>query len=310
MLAKGEAQQGAFSAFAAKMRERLGFDEALSSLLVPKWGVGCRRLTPGKGFLEALIKENVNVVSSEIVKVLPEGVQTADGAVHKMDALVCATGFDTTFRPRFELRGSNGKDLREHWADTNDVEAYMGMSIAGYPNYFTYLGPSNPISNGTLIPVLEKVRAHTCSSSHILTLTPRLQQCDYFVKLAQKLQCEGVKAIEPKEEAVRELNIHHQTFMPRLVFSDSCRSWYKGGKADGKVIAIWPGSSVHYYDAIKDVRWEDYNYVYDSNNRFSYLGNGVSLRELEQDNDLAWYLLKPDQVLTVPDKPAHKPEYE
>jgi hypothetical protein len=82
-----------------------------------------------------------------------------------------------------------------------------------------------------------------------------------MIKLIQKIQCQGVKSISPKSSATAELNKHHQMFLPRMVFTDSCRSWYKGGRSDGKVIAIWPGSSVHYYEVIREVRWEVSNRI-------------------------------------------------
>lgn len=44
-----------------------------------------------------------------------------------------------------------------------------------------------------------------------------------------------------KEEAAHQLNLHHQHFLQRMVFTDDCRSWYKGGRREGKVIGIWPG---------------------------------------------------------------------
>jgi cation diffusion facilitator CzcD-associated flavoprotein CzcO len=119
------------------MKARLNGDERLATALTPKWGVGCRRLTPGLGFLESLVEKNVTVVLDEIEKVVPEGVVTCDGTLHKIDALVCATGFDTTYRPRFNLMGRPAKPLHELWADTNDVEAYLAMMVPDFPNYFS-----------------------------------------------------------------------------------------------------------------------------------------------------------------------------
>jgi len=123
--------------FAKIMKERLGGDEQLAAILTPKWGVGCRRLTPGQNFLESLVKDNVEVVSEEIESITEEGLVTRDGTLHKVDAIVCATGFDTTYRPRFNLVGRQGVSLSDLWANTNDIEAYLAMAIPGLPNYFS-----------------------------------------------------------------------------------------------------------------------------------------------------------------------------
>lgn len=61
--------------------------------------------------------------------------------------------------------------------------------------------------------------------------------------------------------------------MPRTVWTDDCRSWYKDNKTN-RVNALWPGGSLHYIDTIRTPRYEDFNYSYSSVNMFAYLGNG------------------------------------
>lgn len=114
------------------------------------------------------------------------------------------------------------------------------------------------------------------------------------------------RAFDVKSDVVQQLNAHHQKFLQRMVFSDGCRSWYKGGRADGKVIGIWPGSSLHYYEMLSDPRYEDFDYVYRSENLWSFLGNGwteLETKDSEQKGglDLSFYLQKPKEVLRAPD---------
>lgn len=71
------------------------------------------------------------------------------------------------------------------------------------------------------------------------------------------------------------------------------------------VLIVSSGSSLHYMEAINDPRYEDYDYEYQSNNMWNYLGNGWTQletkdRETEDEMDLAWYLIKPSQVLEAP----------
>jgi len=58
----------------------------------------------------------------------------ADGSVVAVDALICATGFDTSFRPAFPVVGFD-KDLRELWQD--EPRSYFSIAAAGLPNYFS-----------------------------------------------------------------------------------------------------------------------------------------------------------------------------
>ncbi|KAI9695963.1 MAG: hypothetical protein M1820_008375 [Bogoriella megaspora] len=286
-LKDSEKQKDAMIAFAELMKGRLGGNEKLAELVTPKYGVGCRRLTPGPNFLETLVKENVKVIGDDIDRLEEKGIVTKDGILHQVDAIVCATGFDTTYKPRFNLSGRQQVPLSQLWADTNDIEAYLAMAIPDFPNYFMFLGPNAPISNGTLIPVLEK-------------------QCEYMLKIVAKMQREHIKAMSVKRSVTQQLNKRHQQFLQRMVFSDGCRSWYKGGRADGKVIGIWPGSSLHYYETISEPRYEDYDSVYHSQNMWNFLGNGWSTLETEDketggSKDLAFYLVKPDEVLRTPE---------
>jgi hypothetical protein len=49
----------------AHMKKKLQNRPDLVKLLIPSWDIGCRRVSPGLGFLEALTEANVEVVSKE-----------------------------------------------------------------------------------------------------------------------------------------------------------------------------------------------------------------------------------------------------
>jgi hypothetical protein len=63
------------------MRARLGYDERLCSLLIPEWPVGCRRETPGPGYLECFLRSNVKLEKTEITRVNERGESV--GIVHQ-----------------------------------------------------------------------------------------------------------------------------------------------------------------------------------------------------------------------------------
>lgn len=74
------------------------------------------------------------------------------------------------------------------------------------------------------------------------------------------------------------------------------------GKEEGPVVALHPGSRAHFFHMLDTVRTEDFEYVYDGDggkarrNRFGYLGNGFSTRELEGGGDSTWYLDEPATI--------------
>jgi cyclohexanone monooxygenase len=106
-------QQAARNAMLGLMKSKL-HDQKLEEVLIPNWSVGCRRITPGLDYLESLAEPNVEVVYGEIGRVTEKGC-VVDEVEHEVDVLICATGFDTTFKPRFPLIGANGKALSDVW---------------------------------------------------------------------------------------------------------------------------------------------------------------------------------------------------
>ncbi len=134
-----KAQNETDQLFRKTMLDRLGSGEkgkAIAKWLLPDFPVGCRRLTPGPGFLEALIRDNVDSHWDAIKCITETGIQLKEGSHIKVDAIFCATGFDTTFRPRFPLIGRGGMNLAERWSK-EDPEAYFSIAVPDMPNYFS-----------------------------------------------------------------------------------------------------------------------------------------------------------------------------
>ncbi|KAH0523187.1 hypothetical protein TsFJ059_008230 [Trichoderma semiorbis] len=237
----------------------------------------CRRVTPGHGYLEALTRDNVIVRSDEIRRITPTGIQMVDGTKLALDAIICATGFDNSFRPSFALIGENGVDLRDEWRE--EPRSYLSVAAAGFPNYFMATGPNFPLANGALVACLE----HTLK---------------YAFRAVEKIQTQGVKSVSPTREAVNDFQEHKDAIMEKMVWTSLCRSWYKNGKVDGKVWGPYPGSVPHFFELMGETRWEDFKIEYRTSNRFQYLGRGNTHREVS-GGDLAWYVTEPGANLAA-----------
>lgn len=88
-----------------------------------------------------------------IQEITPEGIIAADGKERKVDIIVCATGFDCSWRPRFTLKGRNGYQIGDKWAE--EPRSYMSIAIEEMPNYFIFNGPYNCGGNGCAVPPIE-----------------------------------------------------------------------------------------------------------------------------------------------------------
>ncbi|PWY83418.1 flavin-binding monooxygenase [Aspergillus heteromorphus CBS 117.55] len=254
-------QLGAKEFFLQNMKRRLSKKPELIDDLIPSFPPICRRLTPGPGYLEALTDEKVDVITSEIVRIDADGIITADGTHHPTDVLVCATGFDTTFAPRFPMVGRNGLSLAERWKTT--PENYLSVAVDGFPNYFICFGPNSSLGEGNLLLLAEKA-------------------IDYFTKCVQKMQRDNIRSMMVRKEAVERFTRHCDQYFSRTVYGEKCRSWYKGGKEKGRVIAVWPGSSLHSLEVLSHPRWEDFTYEYVGGNANGWLGDGWTTNEKNQ----------------------------
>lgn len=90
--------------------------------------------------MAAIQAENVDVHFTPVTKVTPNSVIGEDGTEREVDTIVCATGFDVSYRPRFPIVGRDGKDLAERWAKT--PEGYLGLAVPELPNFLTFIGPT------------------------------------------------------------------------------------------------------------------------------------------------------------------------
>lgn len=176
----------------------------------------------------------------------------------------------------------------KHWlcafkltTDLDEPKAYLGIAAANYPNYFMTLGPNCPIGNG---PVLIAIEA----------------EVDYMISMLSKFQRENLRSFVVKPEPVEEFNQWKDEFMAKTIWTEQCRSWYKAGSVHGKVAALWPGSTLHYLEALKDVRWEDWKLEYQRGvNRWTFLGNGHSSAE-KRTGDLSFYIRDHDDSVIDP----------
>jgi cation diffusion facilitator CzcD-associated flavoprotein CzcO len=118
-------------------------DPDVREALTPEYRLGCKRPSFSNEYIRSFNRENVHLETAPIEAVTPDGIRTADGVEHPIDVLVLATGFkvfDKGNMPPFPVRGAGGVDLADWW-DTNRFQSYEGVSVPGFPNWFTVLGP-------------------------------------------------------------------------------------------------------------------------------------------------------------------------
>ncbi|KAM6515073.1 hypothetical protein FSOLCH5_009312 [Fusarium solani] len=238
-------------------------DDAIFENIIPSFSVGCRRIAPGDPYMVAIQKPNVHMHFCGVAKVVEDGVISDDGVKTVCDTIVCATGFDVSYRPPFPLIGLGGIDLRKEWEEV--PASYLGVMAPGIPNYLMYLGPNSPVESGSITGELEALVSYT-------------------LKVITKMQIDNIRYFVPKQDVTDEFNEHTQSWFKGTVWEEDCNAWYKNRKT-GRVDAIWPGSALHYRVAMEQPRWEDMEIKYHGPNRFQCFGYGYSAVDLSTDPD-------------------------
>src|SRR6516165_3900556 len=114
-----------------------------------------------------------------------------------------------------------------------------------------------------------------------------------MLRFCDRWQTEHIHSFAPKAEAVDDFLKHAASIVRETVWADGCRSWYKQHTTDVENLLLWPGSGLHFIEALSELRAEDYDIVY-KGNRFSWLGNGFSQAELDHTCDKAYYIREKD----------------
>ena len=130
---------------------RVVSDPDTAAKLSPNFGVLAKRPTMSSGYLKAYNRDNVTLITDPIEKITPTGVKTRAGVLHKLDALILATGYEVfsdpeTYRPGTIL-GRDGFDLAKFYNE-DGLQAYESVSVHGLPNRWTLCGPYSWTGSG------------------------------------------------------------------------------------------------------------------------------------------------------------------
>ena len=218
------------------LRTQTGDDEELFATLLPDYPPLGKRILQDGGWFEALRRDTVDLVTEPIDRIVPEGVVTADGATHELDVLVLATGFHANkFLWPMEIT-ARGERLHERWGD--DPNAYLGITVPGFPNLFCLYGPNtNPVV-GSVVFMLE------C-------------QVNYVVRCLAALIEGGYASMDCRQVVHDEYNARVDAEHEQMVWRHPrVHSYYNN--QDGRVITNAPWTLVDYWRMTEQPDLDDY----------------------------------------------------
>ncbi len=232
---EGTAARRQMLKMARRLLEQQVADPVLRDKLKPPHPLGCKRIIYSNDFYSALARPNVELVTTGIHHFTARGIVSDDGREREIDAVVCATGFDTThLLASLQVQGVDGRTLAAAWA--SGPEAYRGVTVAGFPNLFLMLGPNT-------------------GTGHTSTLLYIEAQVDFAIRAMARVRAMQGRSIRVREDVHRQHNAELQSRLAGSVWSH-CRSWYRVD--GGKITALWPGFTGEYLRGLKRPDWGDY----------------------------------------------------
>jgi len=214
-------------------------DPALRSALTPTYRMGCKRVLISDDYLPALQRSNVELVTSGVAEVRPHAVVTADGREHRADTIIFGTGFHVTDMPvATRIRGRDGRTLDEVWRGS--PAAYLGTSVAGFPNLFLLLGPNTGLGHTSVVLMIE-------------------YQIEYVLRALRHLRRTGSAALEPRPDAQEAFVAGVDARMRPTVWLSGCASWYLD--RTGRNSTIWPGFTFTYRRRLRRFRPADHEFL-------------------------------------------------
>ncbi len=191
-------------------------DKSLRDRLTPNYIMGCKRILLANDFYPALLRPQVQLITSPIVRATAKGLLTHDGVEHTVDAIIACTGFEAAEAGApFPIYGVAGQELNAMWQQ--GAQAYLGTAVHGFPNLFLLVGPNTGLGHNSIIYMIES-------------------QVHYVM---QALRHMGDAAWQVRAEVQASYNARLQMQLARTVWNTGgCKSWYR--TAGGLNTTLWP----------------------------------------------------------------------
>jgi cation diffusion facilitator CzcD-associated flavoprotein CzcO len=182
----------------------------------PAYPFACKRPVGSTDLYPSLLRENVGLVPRAVVSVTESGVVDSDGTEHPADVLVMATGFQPwNFLKNFHLVGRAGRTIAGVWGD--EPEAFLGIQVAGFPNFFMLYGPNTNYMCVTFM--LER-------------------QAEYITRAVKRLVRAKATTIDVRRGVMDFYNRCVTVALSKKTLEGDCSNYYHS--ASGKNVVTWP----------------------------------------------------------------------
>ncbi|NLR73306.1 NAD(P)/FAD-dependent oxidoreductase [Novosphingobium sp. ERN07] len=214
------------------MQQRFADRPDLIEKLTPDFPIFSKRIILDNGWFDALARPNVHLEDQGIARILPNGIEAADGSVFECDVIICATGFNVSkMVGNLVIKGEGGRDLGEEWG-AEDPRSYLGMCVPGYPNYFHTVGPNSAPNHAAGQNLISEA------------------QVNWIIEALDRINESDARAFEVEQSAFDAWNRKVDERMPEMIWTHPrANSYYNNSK--GRVFLSWPWRLVDFFNATR-----------------------------------------------------------
>jgi 4-hydroxyacetophenone monooxygenase len=236
------ANEAARQIFTDWITSQVGEDPELLAKVIPDYpATGKRTLQDNGSWLQALKRENTELVRTGIDHVERNAIVADDGTRYEVDLIVYATGFQANrFLFPIEVVGRDGVVLSKHWGER--PKAYLGITVPGFPNLFCMYGPGTNLASGGIL-----IFHSECQMRYIAGCLAAMLRGDH-------------RTMEPREDVHEAYYERTQQELLGLVWSHPsiAHSWYKN--AEGEIHILSPWRLVDYWDWTREPNLADFEF--------------------------------------------------
>jgi cyclohexanone monooxygenase len=213
----------------AFLRRELASRPDLMELATPKFVFEGKRTVLSDTYYAALLNPKVKLVPHGVKGLTKTGAIDANGDEHELDVIVMATGFDAAnYLGNYQVHGEGGAELHSAW--NGEPEAFLGMMVPGFPNFFIMYGP-----NTNSVPLVSFYEAQASFAAGLITRAAKT----------------GKTVIDVRRSAFLIYNDWLQGQLSKTVWA-TANNYFRAGT--GKIVSQWPFGATPYILGTKLLR--------------------------------------------------------
>ena len=205
---------------------------------VPDYPPYGKRILLDNHWYDTILKDNVTLNDEGVARFSETQVIGDKGSTCAPDIVVMATGFEVTkMASRINITGPAG-NLSDVW-NGDDPQAYLGISVPDFPNFFMMAGPTTGLGHGGSGMFIAECHAHYIAHTIATMLNEGIDQ---------------MAATPAAQDAY--MTKYNERHADMIWMHPGMTTYYRNSK--GRVYSVMPWRLVDYWNMTRAPRLEDY----------------------------------------------------